>query len=83
MYIFVFDKVFEIDQAVVIAFKAKIISGSLAQMMISEKRLDGVDEARVVGVMANFNETGWEDGLIDAGFDPAQPSAWILEGLTM
>jgi len=45
--------------------------------------LDGVDEARVVGVMANFNQKGWEDGLIDAGFNPTLPSTWILEGLTM
>lgn len=84
MYVrFIFHQVFEVDQTVVLAFKTKILSGSAAKKLISDKRLEGVGEARVVGIEANFNQPGWEAGLIEAGFNPALSSAWILEGLTM
>jgi len=45
--------------------------------------LDGVGKARVVGVKVNFIQTGWEVGLIEAGFDLTLPSTRILEGLIM
>ena len=82
-YVSIFDKVFEVDQAVVLDFKAKILSGSSAKKLISDRRLDGVGEARVVSVKANFTQAGWQTGLFEAGFDPTIPSAWVLEGLVM
>lgn len=75
-------QIFEVDQALVLSFKKKIISGTSAQKMISDKKMDGC-EARVVEVEADLKKTGWDGELVGAGFDPALPSAWILEGLIM
>lgn len=76
-------QVFEVDQALVLEYKRKILSRSSLQGMTSDKKLDGIGGARVIEVQANLGHTGWEDDLIKAGFDPSLPSAWILEGLTM
>ena len=48
-----------------------------------EGREEGASRARIVGVEADLSQIGWEGELFEAGFDPALPSAWILEGLTM
>ncbi|CAN0355716.1 unnamed protein product [Ascophyllum nodosum] len=76
--------VFEVDQALVLVVKRNIIQGALAASnAFSEESMGGVSEARVIGVEADLGQTGWEEKLLDAGFNPELPSAWILEGLTM
>lgn len=76
-------QVFEVDQALVLAFKRKIISGPTARSVIPDKKLGGIGVACVVGVEADLGKTSWESELIEAGFDPTLPSAWVVEGLTM
>ena len=77
-------QVFEVDQALVLVVKRNIIQGALAASnAFSEESMGGVSEARVIGVEADLGQTGWEEKLLDAGFNPELPSAWILEGLTM
>ena len=76
------DQVFEVDQAPVLSYKRKILSGMSSQKIISDKKMDGC-EARVIEVEADLEKTGWEGKLVEAGFNPALPSAWILEGLVM
>lgn len=75
-------QVFEVDQALVLSVKKKILSGMSSQQMISETKMDGC-EARVIEVKADLEKTGWANKLVEAGFDPVLPSAWILEGLIM
>lgn len=76
------DQVFEVDQALVLSYKRKILSGKSSQKMISDMKMDGC-EARLIEVEADLEKMGWEGKLVEAGFDPALPSAWILEGLVM
>ncbi|WP_064744268.1 SAM-dependent methyltransferase [Actinomadura oligospora] len=61
--------VFEIEQARVLAFKEKVLSESGARTP-HERRTVGVDL-----------RDDWAAALLDAGFDPSRPSAWLLEGL--
>jgi methyltransferase (TIGR00027 family) len=61
--------VFEIDQPDVIAFKTTTLAGLGAQ-----PRTD-------VRTVAIDLREDWPAALRTAGFDPAQPSAWIAEGL--
>ena len=75
-------QVFEIDQALVLRVKNALLSNALAENGLREI-CDGVDQTRVIAVEADLSQAGWEDALVEAGFDPSQPSAWILEGLTM
>jgi len=60
--------VFEIDQAAVLAFKDRVLAG----------RHNG--GARRVLVPVDLRED-WPEALLAAGFDPARPSAWLVEGL--
>ena len=47
-------QVFEVDQALVLEFKRKIISGIPSTLIIPNGKHDGVCEARVVGVEADL-----------------------------
>jgi methyltransferase (TIGR00027 family) len=60
--------VFEIDQAAVLAFKDGVLAG----------RHDG--GARRVLVPVDLRDD-WPEALLAAGFEPARPSAWLVEGL--
>jgi methyltransferase (TIGR00027 family) len=60
--------VFEIDQAAVLAFKDRVLAGR-----------DG-DGARRVLVPVDLRED-WAEALLAAGFEPARPSRWLVEGL--
>ena len=77
-----FRQVFDVDQALVLRVKNALLSKALAENG-SREICDGVDQARVIAVEADLSQVGWEDALFEAGFNPSQPSAWILEGLTM
>lgn len=78
------------DQAVVLRVKSALLTAATAADEVAasvagfrERRDGGVGQARVVSVEADLSVEGWEGELFEAGFDPSQPSAWILEGLTM
>lgn len=63
---------YEVDQEPVVALKTAI--------------LDGIDpppkpHCRVVRVVADLSELGWESHLVLQGFDWQAPTVWILEGL--
>lgn len=61
--------VFEIDQPLVLAFKADVLHGH------------GVEPAaRYVPVAVDLRED-WPKALRDSGFDPNQPTAWSAEGV--
>lgn len=70
------------DQASVLRVKRDLLS--LAKEGV-HGRDDGslVGAAEVVAVEVDFRVAGWERGLLEAGFDPAMPTAWILEGLVV
>lgn len=61
--------VFEVDRAAVLAFK---------QQVLDER--GAVPSAHRVSVAADLRED-WVAALSAAGFDPARPTAWALEGL--
>ncbi|GAC1400568.1 MAG: class I SAM-dependent methyltransferase [Mycobacterium sp.] len=61
--------VFEIDQPQVIQFKSAVLSG-LGATAAAHHRTVEIDL-----------RDGWPTLLRDSGFDPAQPTAWIAEGL--
>lgn len=63
--------------------KNRLLAGAGAIEMNVKERQDGAARARIVTVEADLRQAGWEGELFEAGFDPALPSAWILEGLTM
>ena len=73
---------FELDQALVLRVKNALLSKFPADEG-SKERGGGVGQAQVVAVEADLSQAGWEGELFEAGSDPSQPSAWILEGLTM
>lgn len=74
---------FEVDQALVLRVKNTLLLNALAEES-SKERGKGVGQAQVVAVEADLSQEGWDGKLLlEAGFDPNQPSAWILEGLTM
>ncbi|MHC0433279.1 class I SAM-dependent methyltransferase [Streptomyces sp. O3] len=59
---------FEIDRPAVMRYKAD--------------RLDGVrtrTDHRTIS--ADLTEDGWDEQLLAAGYDPGQPSVWLMEGL--
>ena len=60
--------VFEIDQAAVLAFKDQVLAGRNG------------DGARRVPVPVDLRED-WAEALLAAGFEPARPSTWLVEGL--
>ena len=61
--------VFEVDQPEVIEFKTTTLAGLGAEPSATRK-LIGIDLRE-----------DWPKSLMDNGFDPAQPTAWIAEGL--
>jgi methyltransferase (TIGR00027 family) len=61
--------VFEIDQPKVLGYKTSTLDAHRA-----------VAKARCVPVAADLRDD-WPAALIAAGFDPAQPTAWLAEGL--
>jgi methyltransferase (TIGR00027 family) len=61
--------VFEVDQPEVIAFKTQTLS---------ELGASPTADRRTVAIDLRYD---WPAALIEAGFDPAQPTAWIAEGL--
>ena len=61
--------VFEIDQPKVLEYKASTLDAHGA-----------VPNARRIAVAVDLRED-WPAALIEAGFDPGQPTAWLAEGL--
>ncbi|WP_240139473.1 SAM-dependent methyltransferase [Streptomyces sp. MUM 178J] len=59
---------FEIDRAAVLAYKR-------------DRLADAVPRAEHRAVAADLTSPDWEARLVDAGYDPALPSAWLLEGM--
>ncbi|MEB3065365.1 class I SAM-dependent methyltransferase [[Mycobacterium] zoologicum] len=62
-------KIFELDQPQVLAYKSYVLS---------QRGIRAGAERRDVAV--DLRED-WPQALVESGFDPAQPSAWIVEGL--
>ncbi|MFD4356488.1 SAM-dependent methyltransferase [Nocardia sp. NPDC058519] len=61
---------FEIDLPNVLAFKRSVLAANRA-----EPRCEYID------VAADLTAGDWPTRLIDAGFDPAQPTVWVAEGI--
>jgi methyltransferase (TIGR00027 family) len=61
--------VFELDRASVLEYKEAVLASAGAQATCTRH----VIHADLTGA--------WKDALVGAGFDPARPSAWLLEGL--
>lgn len=79
-FFFVARQVFELDYALVLQVKRDLLSESGLEVGVDGHR---VGVAEVVSVEADFSVDGWQGKLLEAGFDPKFPSAWILEGLVM
>ncbi|MDQ1057309.1 methyltransferase (TIGR00027 family) [Arthrobacter globiformis] len=62
-------KVIEIDSANVLEFKAHVLS-----------RLSAKPVCELITLAADLS-LPWREPLLAAGFDPAQPTTWVLEGL--
>jgi methyltransferase (TIGR00027 family) len=62
-------RVFEIDSANVLEFKAHVLG-----------RLSAEPGCELVSLPADLS-LPWREPLLAAGFDPAQPATWVLEGL--
>ena len=62
-------KVIEVDSANVLEFKAHVLS-----------RLSAEPRCELVTLAADLS-LPWREGLLAGGFDPAQPTTWVLEGL--
>jgi methyltransferase (TIGR00027 family) len=63
------SRVFEIDHANVLDFKAGVL-----------ERLSPPPSCELVTLAANLSEP-WRALLLAVGFDPGQPTTWVLEGL--
>jgi methyltransferase (TIGR00027 family) len=61
-------QIFELDQASVLAHKESILAQAGAQPAC-RRRTIGIDLTE-----------DWADALLSAGYDPQQPSCWLLEG---
>ncbi len=61
--------VYELDQPEVIEFKSKTLA-DLGAQPAADRRAVAIDL-----------RNDWPKALLDNGFDPAQPTAWIAEGL--
>jgi methyltransferase (TIGR00027 family) len=62
-------RVIEIDSANVLEFKAHVLS-----------RLSAEPGCELISLPADLS-LPWREPLLGAGFDPAQPTTWVLEGL--
>ncbi|MFJ1754775.1 SAM-dependent methyltransferase [Kitasatospora sp. NPDC088134] len=63
-------RLFELDLPPVLAFKERVLAEHGARARC----------ARTV-VPADLTDPAWPDLLVDAGFDPDRPTAWLAEGL--
>ncbi|WP_316528710.1 SAM-dependent methyltransferase [Kitasatospora brasiliensis] len=63
-------RVFELDLGPVLEFKEKVLDG-----------LGAVPRVERTALPADLVDPRWPDRLVEAGFDPARPSAWLAEGL--
>jgi methyltransferase (TIGR00027 family) len=63
------SRVFEIDHANVLDFKAGVLAG-----------LSSPPSCELITLAANLSEP-WRALLLAVGFDPTQPATWVLEGL--
>ena len=63
------SRVFELDQQQVIDFKEHALSGQAAEPRCEHR-----------AIRADLRED-WSTALLDAGFDPEAPTAWLAEGL--
>jgi methyltransferase (TIGR00027 family) len=61
---------FELDQAEVLAYKEEILRENGAQAACERK-----------AIAADLRNDEWQEALIGAGFDPHEPSGWLIEGL--
>jgi len=61
-------QLFELDQPAVLQHKERVLSAASAQPACARR------------IMAIDLTGPWPAALIDAGFDPHQPSVWLLEG---
>ncbi|GAA0395618.1 SAM-dependent methyltransferase [Streptomyces luteireticuli] len=61
---------YEIDTPEVLAFKERVLAERAAVPKVGRTSL-----------AADLRRPGWTAALTDAGFDPARPSAWLVEGL--
>src|SRR5262249_393835 len=61
-------RLFEVDRPVVLAVKGDVLGAA-----------QSVVDRRVVG--ADLRHDSWPDTLREAGYDPDQPSTWLIEGL--
>ena len=61
--------IYELDQPQVLEFKREVLAGNGAELKAARREI-AVDL-----------RDDWQRALTEAGFDPAQPSAWIAEGL--
>ena len=62
-------RMFELDQAAVLAYKAQVLEAAGAKPTCRRQAL-------------SVDLTGaWEETLLGGGFDPQQPAGWLLEGL--
>lgn len=63
-------RVYELDLPPVLAFKEKVLTG-----------LDAAASCDRTALATDVLQDGWPGQLVEAGFDPALPSAWLAEGL--
>ncbi|MFE0462506.1 SAM-dependent methyltransferase [Kitasatospora sp. NPDC058965] len=63
-------RLFEVDLAPVLDFKQGVLDG-----------LSAVPACDRTALRADLVDPDWPDRLVAAGFDPAQPTAWLAEGL--
>lgn len=61
-------RLFELDQSAVLEYKDQVLAATGAQPACARQ-----------AIAANLTDP-WKEALIEAGFDPLQPSAWLLEG---
>jgi methyltransferase (TIGR00027 family) len=61
-------RLFEVDRPAVLAVKEEILGTA-----------DPAVDRRTVA--ADLKDDGWERTLLDAGYEPDRPSAWLIEGL--
>nr|BBH94730.1 S-adenosyl-L-methionine-dependent methyltransferase [Thermogemmatispora argillosa] len=61
---------FELDQPLILDYKEAVLKVQQAQPRCER-----------VPVIADLAQPGWEEALLQAGFNPTLPSAWLVEGL--
>lgn len=83
-------KWYEIDHQDVIATKKRLLRAQGAAL--SSKRNPVVSPRKPkfplrvsawIPLVADVAEPRWRETLVEAGFDPSQPTVWVAEGITM